>query len=605
MKKVVLITALGAYKKLALLLAVLVLITAPAQAQIVSSLPFTLQNGQTADATQVMADFNAIVDDVNTNGASNGVNNDITSLIGLTTPVPLAGGGTNVYIGGTVTGTANAVVLASPTPTGFSLTTGKRVIWVVATSNTAATTLNANATGVKNIFKLTPGGSVALTGGEMIAGSIAEASYDGTQYQLITNNLSVLGALTSLTAAATTDLGTITTHNINITGATGITSFGSTASTVFPYYYIQFASTPAITYNASSLILPTSASITAAAGDYAVALYLGSGNWQVLDYVRKTGAPLRLVAGSTGAQGDIVYYSAASTPALFTKCSSGQVLSYNSTVPTCANQTVTDYQPFTASGTWTKPSGITANAQTTAICWGAGGSGGRGANGVHGAGGGGGAVRVMNTFLTSTLGATETVTIGAGGVGQVTASTVGNVGGNATFGSWLTAYGGGGGGGANPNMGGGGGAGALSVGLVGGADGGAGGGPASAAGGTGGGVGTGNDGWGGCGGGDLGSTGAAGGACASGGGGGGGGSTGSQGGAGGAAVFGGGGGGGGAESSAGGAGGTSEFGGAGGAGTFNTTVGVDGTAPGGGGGGSENAVSGAGARGECRVWTTG
>jgi hypothetical protein len=67
-------------KKISLVLAALLALTFSAQAQIVSSLPFTLQNGQTADATQVMADFNAIVDDVNDNAATNGVNNDTTRI---------------------------------------------------------------------------------------------------------------------------------------------------------------------------------------------------------------------------------------------------------------------------------------------------------------------------------------------------------------------------------------------------------------------------------------------------------------------------------------------------------------------------------------------
>lgn len=61
---------------------------------IVGALPFTLQNGTTADATQVMADFDSIKTDVNARAAANGANNDITSLAGLTTPLSVAQGGT-------------------------------------------------------------------------------------------------------------------------------------------------------------------------------------------------------------------------------------------------------------------------------------------------------------------------------------------------------------------------------------------------------------------------------------------------------------------------------------------------------------------------------
>ena len=56
--------------------------------------PDLLQNGNPADATQVMADFYQIQNDVNANAAENGANSSITSLSGLTTPLSIAQGGT-------------------------------------------------------------------------------------------------------------------------------------------------------------------------------------------------------------------------------------------------------------------------------------------------------------------------------------------------------------------------------------------------------------------------------------------------------------------------------------------------------------------------------
>lgn len=61
---------------------------------IIGSLPFTLINGQTADATQVMANFNTIVSSVNASAAASGANSDITALLGLSTPIGTAEGGT-------------------------------------------------------------------------------------------------------------------------------------------------------------------------------------------------------------------------------------------------------------------------------------------------------------------------------------------------------------------------------------------------------------------------------------------------------------------------------------------------------------------------------
>ena len=97
---------------------------------------------------------------------------------------------------------------------------------------------------------------------------------------------------------------------------------------------------------------------------------------------------------------------------------------------------------FSASGTWTKPSGL---AYAVVKAWGGGGSGGQGnLASSHGASGGGGGCYMERTFTAAQLGATETVTVGAGGAG-VTNNNNGNVGGNTTFGTLLTAYGGGGG----------------------------------------------------------------------------------------------------------------------------------------------------------------
>lgn len=263
-----------------------------------------------------------------------------------------------------------------------------------------------------------------------------------------------------------------------------------------------------------------------------------------------------------------------------------------------------DYQAFTADGTWTKPTNLSGNEMVVVHAWGGGGGGGgtTGNAGIaqNGAGGGGGAVRVERIFRASDLSATETVTIGTGGNGGAAGANDGTAGGNTTFGSKVTAYGGGFGyrgvGGTGIGGGGGGGAGNGAVGANG----------TSATGAAGGGFGGGaantvpvnSDG--GAGGGDVAQAGAA---AVNGGGGGAGGNSGSgTGHNGGNSITGGGGGG-----SATGTGGTSIYGGAGGNGGSNGD-GQPGTAPGGGGGGAStnasatNRAGGAGARGEVRVW---
>ena len=125
--------------------------------------------------------------------------------------------------------------------------------------------------------------------------------FDGTSWQPLwyvdaTNHLTtqgIGGGITSgsLTAAATTDIGTIPQAYKTVTGNTAITSFGSSA-VVGSMHVIRFSGTPVLTYNATSLILPGSGNIPVSPGDTAFAIYLGSGNWQVLFYQPGNGTAL-------------------------------------------------------------------------------------------------------------------------------------------------------------------------------------------------------------------------------------------------------------------------------------------------------------------------
>lgn len=225
------------------------------------------------------------------------------------------------------------------------------------------------------------------------------------------------------------------------------------------------------------------------------------------------------------------------------------------------------YQAFTASGTWTKPAGYPDDHMVTIEMWGGGGGGSRKVSSLDGSGGGGGGyaeVRIRMADLPSSV----TVTIGAGGLGRTGSSGDGGIGGNTTFGSICTAFGGGGGG---TGVGGGGG-GSHAAGAVGSTV------AASIGGGPGG-------------------SGAAGVVPGTiwGGAGGGGGTY-----AGGDAIKGGAGGGGSGSSAV--SGGISVFGGDGGDGGDASPTPTAGQAPGGGGGGGFNVNGADGARGEVRIW---
>lgn len=436
------------------------------------------------------------------------------------------------------TGTATAyVVAANRTLTYYD---GLKIGAEFHVNSGASPTVNVNALGAKAI--IWPDGS-ALAVNEIVAGAKVLLVYDGTSFQIQSPN-----------ASPATSVG-VQRQSYSFATDTGAANA----------YVVTLAPVPA-SYTTGMRVSFRATNANTAASTINVN---GLGTRNIFDH--------RTLAALSG--GEI-------------KTNGIYNIEYDGTQFLLLNPArFVNVQTFTSSGTWNKPA---AAVRVLVQAWGGGGAGGR--NGAQdGGGGGGGGGYIQQTFDASTLGSTETVTIGAGGT--ITGS-VGNPGGNTTFGAHLTAYGGGGGGDGGVQGGGGGaGGGGNAVGGNGASSTTAGGLAASADAGNGGTGGTGG------GAGSAGLNGAWGG-----GGGGGGGEGGAAGAVGGNATFGGGGGGG-ANGTALGlkAGGTSQFGGAGGAGGQDTTPGTAGSVPGGGGGGGEDAVPGAGGDGRMVVtsWSSG
>jgi hypothetical protein len=135
----------------------------------------------------------------------------------------------------------------------------------------------------------------------------------------------------NIASASTIDLGATTGNIVDVTGTTTITSLGTVAAGTTRM--VRFTGILTLTHNATSLILPTAANITTAAGDVAMFSSLGSGNWHCAAYLRANGRALAdSFVNPLTTRGDLVYQGA-SAPARLPKGTAGQFLKQGTNDP--------------------------------------------------------------------------------------------------------------------------------------------------------------------------------------------------------------------------------------------------------------------------------
>lgn len=156
----------------------------------------------------------------------------------------------------------------------------------------------------------------ATTIGSGLAGNLQQIQATIRQY--------LASQATDMASATTVDLSTANGYYVNITGTTTIASFGTESAGIS--YLLKFASTPQITYNATSMILPGAANITAAAGDLMLVISEGGGNWRCVHYLAAGSGPTgKLVT----AKGDILAATASNALSRVAVGADGQVLTAN------------------------------------------------------------------------------------------------------------------------------------------------------------------------------------------------------------------------------------------------------------------------------------
>lgn len=128
---------------------------------------------------------------------------------------------------GTSTGTANAQVVAVPTGMA-SFPTGTGIAWKVGAglTNTGALTLTVGGFGTVSVVKDGPTGPIPLTGGELVAGQVANGRFDGTTLQLSSTELG-----TAALANASSNTGTVAAVGAGLTVG-HVAVFGDTKGTL-------------------------------------------------------------------------------------------------------------------------------------------------------------------------------------------------------------------------------------------------------------------------------------------------------------------------------------------------------------------------------------
>jgi hypothetical protein len=187
---------------------------------------------------------------------------------------------------------------------------GEKFAFKAIAANSGATTINVNGLGAVNLFKRTPTGPAAMSGGEIQLGDIIEAEFDGTQLLMLelpssignftggtlTATTTMSGAAfneasASIASAATLAIGAAPANYLQVSGTTTITAFDTAPAGACRL--LRFLASLTLTNNAA-IILPGGANITTQAGDVAKFVSAGGGVWVCAFYTKANGSAVDL-----------------------------------------------------------------------------------------------------------------------------------------------------------------------------------------------------------------------------------------------------------------------------------------------------------------------
>jgi hypothetical protein len=179
----------------------------------------------------------------------------------------------------------------------YKITDGNDIEFGYATASATATVFSRNATmsKISGTVSLNPAGTatkISLSGTAQFR--IIVGAEDFNDYLQLTGGTLTgpinWAAMATIASAAFTDLSSVTSNYVNVTGTTAITGLGTAASGASRW--LRFSGVLTLTHNASTLINLGAANITTAAGDLAFFVSEGSGNWRMMDYQRADASPI-------------------------------------------------------------------------------------------------------------------------------------------------------------------------------------------------------------------------------------------------------------------------------------------------------------------------
>jgi hypothetical protein len=362
---------------------------------------------------------------------------------------PPPGNAATVFVGAT-SNSGNAYSIASPIPSGFTLTNQYLVRATISATNTGAATLNVNSAGAEPIKTNTSGGLVALAGGEMQANLEYDFTYNTTCTCFVVSN----ATLTAVTAGTTQTVtaaqwAAYTIFTVTSSGQT-LTLPASSSLTANGGILVQtIGQSVTITPNAIDAINAgtVGASITLSAGITSLVTTDGAGNIR-LSPTSAGGTPANPTAtiGTAAVNGTATTYMRSdAAPAAPTASSSTLGLSK------CDNVTITcpagvfaavtsashgallNIRRFTP-GSYTYTPTVGTNSVEIELIGGGGGGGAVAQPGGTGItlGVGGGGAAWLRVYLTSNFSGAS-FTVGAKGTGGAAGANNGTTGGNSVF----------------------------------------------------------------------------------------------------------------------------------------------------------------------------